>query len=87
MVKTNADGTVGLVNPPDGVIYNRQDAPKVFDMATVCYVANSEFVMTHNSIFEGRVKALNVPVERSIDIDTMLDFHIAESLLKLRGQG
>ena len=87
MVKTNADGTVGLVNPPDGVIYNRQDAPEVFDMSTVCYVANSEFVMTHNSIFEGRVKALNVPVERSIDIDTMLDFHIAESLLKLRGHG
>lgn len=87
MVKTNPDGTVGLVNPPDAVIYNRQDAPEVFDITTICYVANSEFVMTHNSIFEGRVKALNVPAERSIDIDTMLDFRIAESLLKLREQG
>jgi len=87
MVKNNVDGTVVLVNSPDGVIYNRQNAPEVFDMATVCYVANSEFVMTHNSIFAGKVKALNVPVERSIDIDTILDFHIAECLLKLRGHG
>ena len=87
MVKANEDGTVGLINPPDAVIYNRQDAPEVFDITTICYVANSEFVMTHNSIFEGRVKALNVPVERSIDIDTMFDLRIAESLLKLREQG
>lgn len=83
MVKANADGTLELVNPPDSAIYHRQDVPEVFDMATVCYVANPEFIMTHNSIFEGRVKAVNVPVERSIDIDTLLDFYIAESLLKL----
>lgn len=87
MVKVNEDGTVGLVNPPDTVIYNRQDVPEVFDITTICYVANSEFVMTHNSIFEGRVKALNLPVERSIDIDTIFDFRVAESLLKLREQG
>ncbi len=84
MVKTNQDGTVGLVNPPHSAIARRQDAPVVYDMATVCYVANSEFIMTHNAIFEGRVKAVNVPVERAIDIDTLLDFQIAECLLKIR---
>jgi CMP-N-acetylneuraminic acid synthetase len=86
MVKTNADGTVGLVNPPQSAITCRQDAPVVFDMATVCYVANQEFVMTHNAAFEGRVKAVHVPPERAIDIDTLLDFQIAESLLKIREQ-
>ena len=84
MVKTNADGTVGLVNPPLSAIARRQDAPVVFDMATVCYVANSEFVMAHNATFEGRVKAVHVPAERAIDIDTLLDFQIAESLLNIR---
>ena len=84
MVKTNADGTVGLVNPPQSNISRRQDAPKVYDMATVCYVMASEFVMTHQSIFEGRVKAVQVPTERAIDIDTLLDFQIAESLLSIR---
>lgn len=86
MVKTNTDGTVGLVNPPQSAIARRQDAPAVYDMATVCYVANPEFIMTHNGMFEGLVKAVNVPVERAIDIDTLLDFQIAECLLKIREQ-
>ena len=84
MVKTNIDGTVGLVNPPQSAITRRQDAPIVYDMATVCYVANPVFVMTHNATFEGRVKAVHVPTERAIDIDTLLDFLIAESLLNIR---
>ena len=84
MVKANGDGTVGLVNPPQLTLVRRQDAPLVYDMATVCYVANPGFVMTHNATFEGRVRAVHVPVERAIDIDTLLDFQIAESLLKIR---
>ena len=52
-------------------------------MTTVCYVANSEFVMTHNSIFEGRVGAVHIPVERAIDIDTEFEFEFAE-FLKIR---
>lgn len=84
MVKTNADGTVELVNPPQAAIARRQDAPVVYDITTVCYVANPEFVMRKNSTFEGRVKAVLVPIERAIDIDTILDFEIAESLLTIR---
>lgn len=84
MVKTNADGTVGLVIPPPSAIARRQDAPEVFDMATVAYVARPEFVMSHNSTFEGRVRAVSVPPERAIDLDTLLDFMIAECLLNIR---
>ena len=86
MVKTNVDGTVGLVIPPQSAIAHRQDAPVVFDMATVTYVARPEFIMTHNAIFEGRVRAVQVPPERAIDIDTLLDFQIAECLFAVRGQ-
>jgi CMP-N-acetylneuraminic acid synthetase len=86
MVKANADGTVGLVNPPRLEVVRRQDAPEVFDMATVCYVVASEFVMTHDHIFDGRIKAAHIPKERAIDIDTLLDFQIAESLLEIREQ-
>ncbi len=84
MVKTKADGTVELVNPPPSSIFRRQDAPVVYDMATVCYVANPEFVMTHNSTFEGQVRAVHVPPERAIDIDTLFDFYMAESFLNIR---
>lgn len=84
MVKTNADGTVGLVIPPQAAIARRQDAPAVYDMATVAYVARPEFVMTHNTTFDGRVRAVHVPTERAIDIDTLLDFQMAECLLNIK---
>lgn len=86
MVKANPDGTYGLVDTSFSNLARRQDAPIVYDMATVCYVANSEFVMTHSSIFEGRVSAVHVPIQRAIDIDSLLDFQVAEYLLHLREQ-
>jgi len=83
MVRENDDGSVSLFTE-DTKIQRRQDAPLVRDMATVCYVANSEFVLSHGSIFEGRVLAVDVPKVRAIDIDSLLDFRIAEFLLNFR---
>lgn len=84
MIKLNADGFVSLVNSSKSGIVRRQDVPIVYDMTTVCYVLSPEFVMTHNALFEGKVKMIYVPAERAIDIDTLLDFQIAESILCLR---
>ena len=83
MVRDKSDGTVALVIE-DSQVSRRQDAPIIRDLATVCYVASPEFVLSHNSIFEGRVKAVNVPRERAIDIDSLLDFQIAEFMLNSR---
>ena len=84
MVKHNSDGTVGLVIPPVSGITRRQDAPPVYDMTTVAYVAGSGFVMRCDGVFQGRVRAVIVPVERALDIDTAFDFQIAECLLSAR---
>jgi CMP-N-acetylneuraminic acid synthetase len=81
MVKRHADGTVALVVPPQGTVFRRQDAPVVYDMTTVAYVVRPEFVMSSNSILEGRVRAVHIPRERALDIDTLLDFRIAQCLL------
>ncbi len=80
MVKSNPEGFVELVIPPGGDVSCRQDAPLVYDMATVAYVADPEFVLNRSGIFEGRVSAVKVPVERSIDIDSLLDFKLSEYL-------
>ena len=80
MVTMQSNGSVGLVIPRTRSVSRRQDAPEVFDMTTVAYVADPEFVMTHESAFAGRVKAVHVPIERSIDIDVLLDFEMAEFL-------
>jgi N-acylneuraminate cytidylyltransferase len=37
--------------------------------------------MSANGLFEGRVKAVKIPKERSIDIDSEMDFRIAEMML------
>ena len=80
MVKEHVDGTVGLVIPAPTVVTRRQDAPAVYDMTTVAYVVAPRFVMTHDSTFDGRVRAVHVPLERAVDVDTLIDFKIAESL-------
>jgi CMP-N-acetylneuraminic acid synthetase len=84
MVKENQDGSVGLVMAPASGITRRQDAPAVFDMATVAYVARPQFVMQQMGTFSGRVRAVKVPVERAIDIDTLFDFELAEFLISRR---
>jgi N-acylneuraminate cytidylyltransferase len=86
MVKQNSDGSVGLVMGTVTGITRRQDAPAVFDMATVAYVARPQFVLQQMGTFSGRVRAVMVPVERAIDIDTLFDFELAEFLLTRRGE-
>jgi N-acylneuraminate cytidylyltransferase len=83
MVRMDPDGSVRLVIPPAASITRRQDAPVIYDMATVAYVIRPEFVFSADGIFEGRVRAVQVPKERAIDIDTLFDFRIAEHLLAL----
>ncbi len=84
MLKRNSDGTVELVIPTTKKLTRRQDVPSVYDMSTVAYVVRTEFVMKHQSIFDGIVRAVNVPRERSIDIDTLMDFRMAEFYLSQR---
>ena len=81
MVKCDPDGTVGLVIPPQGAVFRRQQAPVVYDITPVAYVARPEYVMTRTGLFEGRARIVQVPPERAVDIDTLLDFKIAECLL------
>lgn len=81
MVSINEDKSLKLVIPPQKNITRRQDAPIVYDLTTVVYAMKPEYVITHNSIFEGNVRSIHVPPERALDIDTPLDFKIAECLL------
>jgi CMP-N-acetylneuraminic acid synthetase len=81
MVKRNEDGTVGLVITSHSGVIRRQDAPEVYDMATVAYVSDPNFILGNDSIFSGRVRAVEVPNQRAIDIDTLYDFELAEFLM------
>ena len=81
MVKESSNNLIELVNKPDNSISRRQDAPEVYDITTVVYVANVEFIMKNNNLFDGNVTSIEVPKHRAVDIDDMYDFNFAESIL------
>jgi len=78
---SNKKNFIELVNKPPNVISRRQDAPEVFDITTVVYVVNVEFIMKNNSLFDGNVTSIKVPKHRAIDIDDIHDFNFVESIL------
>ena len=84
MVQSDSTGNFNLVIPRYSMPQRRQDAPEVLDMATICYVAKPESVLSHDSIFQGSVGAVYVPRERAIDIDSALDLKIAEYLFSIK---
>ena len=69
-----------------GVAVRRQDAPPVYDITTVAYAVRAELIRTKSRIYDGRVKTAQVPVERSLDIDTEHDMALAEFLWQRREQ-
>ena len=81
MVKKLNNSLIELVNKPTNLISRRQDAPEVFDITTVVYVADVEFIMNNDNIFDGIVTSIEVPRHRAVDIDDMHDFNFAESIL------
>jgi N-acylneuraminate cytidylyltransferase len=81
MITLDEQNCAKLVLPLDKQIIRRQDAPLIYDMTTVAYIANPKFIMESKAVFEGRVKAVIIPEERALDIDTELDFQFAEYLM------
>lgn len=65
-----------------GSFARRQDVPEVFDMTTVAYVARADYILNNESIFSGKVKSVEIPRIRAVDIDTALDFKFAEFLVE-----
>lgn len=84
VVNIAKNGTVGLVNPPKNRTARRQDCDPVYDIATAFYITSPGFVMQTDSIWEGRVGAVEIPVEHAVDIDGKLDFEFAEFLYAKR---
>jgi len=83
MLKCDSDGFCRLLNQGGGYS-RRQDAPVSYDMTTVAYVCRPGHIMSSAGVMDGRVKMVEIPALRAVDIDTELDFEWAEFLLKRR---
>ena len=82
MVTINRDGYASLVKQNKNKIQRRQDAPAAYDLTTVAYATRPQFILSHGSVFDGRVRAVEIPRERAFDIDTELDWDVVECMIR-----
>lgn len=82
MVELDENQNARIVMSGRTKITRRQDAPRVYDMTTVAYAARPEYILSADNILQGNLRAVVVPPERAVDIDTELDFQFAEFLLQ-----
>ena len=87
MVRLDQEGCAELVNPSGmaPLIGRRQDAPLIYDMTTISFTTTPSFIKNNHCLFDGKVKTIEIPQERSLDIDTEFDFFTAEALQHYRG--
>nr|WP_231701885.1 acylneuraminate cytidylyltransferase family protein [Crassaminicella thermophila] len=64
--------------------YRRQDLPKVYSLNGAIYMSTTENLVSNKSFYSENTLPYIMPKERSIDIDDMIDFKLAE--LTLRGE-
>ena len=76
------DGKVKLVK--EGNFLRRQDVPQTYDMNASIYIWKRDVLLGNKTLFLDKTALYIMPEERSIDIDSELDFKIVEMLLKER---
>jgi len=84
MVTIDKESNVQMLMKTQSGIIRRQDAPVVYGVTTVAYAAKASYILKASLLLEGEVKAQVIPQERALDIDTILDFEIAEFLMTKR---
>jgi CMP-N,N'-diacetyllegionaminic acid synthase len=82
LVEVDASGKVALSKKLDTGIVRRQDAPKSYDMNASIYIWKRDVILNENSIFLEKTGLYVMPEERSIDIDTELDFKFVSFLME-----
>jgi CMP-N,N'-diacetyllegionaminic acid synthase len=86
LVEQDKDGRIHLSKKLDSSIVRRQDAPQCFDMNASIYVWTREALLTRDGFFYEDTGLYVMPEERSIDIDSSLDFEFVEFLLEKRAK-
>lgn len=81
LVERSSAGGVSLSKPPRSAILRRQDAPQCFDMNASIYIWTRKSFLESDTVFNGDTQLYEMPEERSIDIDSELDFKFVEFIM------
>lgn len=82
LVEVDKDSKVYLSKTLNHSIVRRQDAPKSYDMNASIYIWKRTVLLNESSIFLENTGLYIMPEERSIDIDTELDYKFVEFIMK-----
>jgi CMP-N,N'-diacetyllegionaminic acid synthase len=81
LVEVDKNGKISLSKTLDESIVRRQDAPKSYDMNASIYIWKRNTLLNENTLFLDKTGLYVMPEERSIDIDTPLDYEFVEFLM------
>jgi CMP-N,N'-diacetyllegionaminic acid synthase len=84
LIELDSENRVVLSKASEIQILRRQDAPQCFDMNASIYIWNRQSFIQKESIFNTDTKLFVMPEERSIDIDSELDFEYVEFIMLRR---
>ncbi|MCS5712332.1 cytidylyltransferase domain-containing protein [Candidatus Berkiella aquae] len=84
LVEQTAEGFVNLAKKPEKPFERRQDCPPCFDMNGAIYAWTAEHFFSLKDVITDRTLIYEMPAERSVDIDTELDFEFAAFLFNKR---
>mgnify|MGYP001399752218 CR=1 FL=1 len=76
------NGRIQKVKQLDSVPTRRQDAPEVYDMNASIYIWNRKALIENETLFTDKTSLFIMPEERSLDIDTDLDWSFVEFIMK-----
>ena len=80
------DGSMAGFIRPEVMRSNRQALPEYYRINGAMYFIKKECLDKIESLYEDRCFAYVMPTERSVDIDTIADFYLAEALLRAKEQ-
>jgi CMP-N,N'-diacetyllegionaminic acid synthase len=87
MVELNADGIPQLSKPLSDTVNRRQDSPKCYDMNASIYVWARKAFFQSTLLFNSDTRLYVMPEERSIDIDSELDFQFVDFVMSKLAKG
>ena len=86
LVELDETGVVRLSKHLDTSVVRRQDSPPCFDMNASIYAWKRKALMDNPAVFYADTGLFVMPEDRSIDIDTELDFDIVNMLMEKRNK-
>jgi len=85
MFSLDEQGGMHAFLPPEQRPVRRQDLAALYDLNGAIYVARTAWLRRTRSFLTDETVAYVMPPERSVDIDTLFDFRLAECLLNQGG--